>query len=217
MHAYAETYLPRAQKNLGEAFDYAVNACCLSTDEFMVRLIASGLAEEWESGSPRVLSGLSGTELARDASERTGDVRPWPPPQRCFDLSPAYWTGWALAHYQWWSMRRFREIAAVVPPSEIIGMYGPLHEESEDRFVDHMEKLFAARCTEPPLKRFRRIRNWSQTDLAAASGVNVRNIRQYEQNPQSIARAELRIVQSLARALACRIEDLAVPLVEETA
>lgn len=217
MHAYAETYLPRAQKNLGEAFDYAVNACGLSADEFMARLIASGLAEEWESGSPRVLSGLSGTELVQDASARTGDVRTWPPPQRSFDLSPAYWTGWALAHYQWWSTRRFREIVSVIPPSEIIGMYGPLHEESDDRFVDHMEKLFAGRCTEPPLKRFRRIRNWSQTDLAATSGVNVRSIRQYEQNPQSIARAELRIVQSLARALACSIEDLAVPLVEETA
>ena len=67
MHAYDDSYLPGAQRNLGEAFEYAILACGVGADEFSDRFIASGLALEWEEASPRVLAGISGTELARDA------------------------------------------------------------------------------------------------------------------------------------------------------
>ena len=216
MNAYAETYLPRAQKNLAEAIDYAVNACGISADAFLERFIVSGLAGEWEDGSPRVLVGLSGTELVRDAFARTGDVRKWPPPQQAFDLSPEYWTGWVLCYYQWWSSRSFRDIAAIATMQEIVGMYHPLHEGSENRFVDRMEGLAVRRNDLAPLKARRQLRGWSQTELASKSGVNVRNIRQYEQNPETIRRAELATVQSLAKALGCRMEDLTMPDVPAT-
>lgn len=216
MNAYAETYLPRAQKNLAEAIDYAVNACGISADAFMERFIVSGLADEWEGGSPRVVVGLSGTELVRDAFARTGDVRKWPPPQQAFDLSPEYWSGWVLCYYQWWSARSFRDIAAIASVQEIVGMYHPLHEESENRFVDRMEGIAVRRNAFAPLKTRRQLRGWSQTELASKSGVNVRNIRQYEQNPERIRKAELSTVHSLAKALGCRMEDLAIPAVPET-
>ena len=87
-------------------------------------------------------------------------------------------------------------------------MYNPLHEASENRFVDRMEELAAARERETPLKMRRQLRGWSQTDLAVRSGVNVRNIRQYEQNPESIGRAEARAVRALAQTLGCRMDDL---------
>ena len=217
MHAYAETYLPRAQKNLGEAVDYATNECAISPDDFASRFLASSLSEEWDSGSPRVLIGLSGTELVQDIYSRTGETREWPDPQPVFNLTPAYWAGWALAYAHWWSARSLHSIIEVVPLSEIIGMYGPLHEESENRFVDRLEGLIAERRKEAPLKAFRKMRNWSQTDLAEISGINVRSIRQYEQNPVSIAHAEFRVVQALSRALSCRVDDLSVPIVEPTA
>lgn len=216
MHAYAEAYLPRAQKNLGEAVDYAVTDCAFAADDFVARFLASSLAEEWESGSPRVLAGLSGIELVQEVYSRTGVTREWPAPRPVFKLSQAYWAGWALAYAQWWSTRSFRSIIEAVPLSEIIGMYGPLHEESENRFVDRIEALIAERRKDAPLKNFRKMHNWSQLELAEISGVNVRSIRQYEQNPTSIAHAELRIVQALARALACRIDDLSVPILEPT-
>ena len=139
MHAYAETYLPRAQKNLGEAIDYAVNACGRKADEFIERFIVSGLAGEWEDGSPRVLAGLSGTELVRDAYDLTGEKSEWAAPQRAFDLSREYWAGWVLAYYHWWSARSFRDITAIASVQDVIGMYNPLHEASENRFVDRME------------------------------------------------------------------------------
>ena len=216
MHAYAETYLPQAQKNLGEAMDYAVNACDKAADDFLERFIVSGLAGEWEDGSPRVLAGLSGTELVRDAYSLTGDKSEWAAPQRAFDLSREYWAGWALAYYHWWSGRSFRDIRTIASVQDVIGMYNPLHEESENRFVDRMEELAAGRMCEAPVKICRQLRGWSQTDLAVRSGVNVRNIRQYEQNPEIICRAETRTVKSLARTLGCRMDDLLPSQVDAT-
>lgn len=216
MHAYAETYLPRAQKNLGEAIDYAVNACDLNADDFMERFIASGLASEWEEGSPRVLAGLSGTELVRDVYATTGEDAKWPAPQRAFALSREYWAGWVLAYYHWWTSRSFRDIARIASVQSVIEMYNPLHEESENRFVDRMEELASEQKQIQSLKSLRQLRGWSQNDLAERSGVNVRNIRQYEQNPKSIERAEVRAVKALAQALTCRIDDLIPAQVSET-
>jgi len=213
MHAYAETYLPRAMKNLGEAFDYALSAWKVPSAEFQARFASSSEAAEWESGSPRVLAGLSGTELVRLVFPERTDV---PAPQQGESLFPEYWAGWALAYYQWWSARRFGEIFAAVPLDEIVGMYDPLHEESENRFVDRMEELLAARVLQSPLRRLRENRGLTQGELAAASGVNVRNIRHYEQNPGSIARAEFATVAALARALACNIADLSLNETVET-
>lgn len=217
MRAYAETYLPQAQRNLGEAVDYAVTACGREADEFMDRFIVSGLAQEWEDGSPRVLIGLSGTELARDAFVRTGETCEWPPPQRAFDLSRFYWAGWAIAYYQWWSARSFRDIVSIASVGEIVKMYRPLHEASENRFVDRMEELSVKRDQSSPLKRQRLLRGWSQTDLAARSDVNVRNVRQYEQKPESINKAEAATVRNLARSLGCRPDDLLIDSVTLTA
>lgn len=47
MYAYNEIYLDDAMKNLGEAFDYAVNVCGKSADEFANLFVASGLAEDF--------------------------------------------------------------------------------------------------------------------------------------------------------------------------
>ena len=214
MHAYAETYLARAMKNLGEAFDYAINGCRFDADDFIGRFIASGLAGEWEDGSARVLTGLSGIELVRDAYRLTGSERKWPAPKKTFELSPEYWSGWAIAYYQWWSARSFEEIFARVSFNEVIGMYPVMHEASEARFVDRMEEAFVGYGSR--LKMLRERKGLSQSELERASGVKIRNIRLYEQHPESIAKAEFRTVKALATALGCNSDDLVQLPVEET-
>ncbi len=52
--------------------------------------------------------------------------------------------------------------------------------------------------------------------LAERSGVNVRSIRQYEQIPDSISKAEAATVADLAKALGCGMEDLLPPRTGET-
>ena len=208
MHAYAETYLPGAMRNLGEAVDYAVNDCSFSADEFAEHFVTSGLAAEWEGGSARVLAGLSGIELTRDSFRRTGIHRDWPTPAPRYELSPQYWAGWALTYYQWWSARSFGSIFERASISEVIAMYPALHEASENRFVDRMEERF--RGATSLLKCWRERRGCSQSELERISGVKIRNIRLYEQHPEAMVKAEYRTVKLLAHALGCRPDDLVV-------
>ena len=212
MHAFADTYLPDAMRNLAEAFDYAANACDIPVNDFGNAFLASGLATVWESGSPKVLSGLSGTELVREALMRCGAARSWPAPRvDAMGRTPEYWCGWALAFYQWKCARPFSEIFAALPPADIVRLYHPLHEASEDTFADRAEAIVRRAHPETRLRRLRLIAGLSKGELAARSGINIRNIQQYEQRAKDINRAAAISLQSLAKALGCRIESLLEP------
>ena len=212
MHAFADTYLPDAMRNLAEAFDYAANACGVPVNDFGNAFLASGLAAVWESGSPKVLSGLSGTELVREALSRCGQVRSWPAPRvDAMGRTPEYWCGWVLAYYQWKCARPFSEIFAALPPADVVRLYHPLHEASEDTFADRADAIVRRVLPDTRLRRQRLAAGHSQSELAALSGVNIRNIQQYEQRAKDINRAAAASLQSLARALGCRIEELLEP------
>jgi len=47
MYAYAEEYLNDSMENLGEAFDYAVNACGLTLDAFWELFLTGGYADSF--------------------------------------------------------------------------------------------------------------------------------------------------------------------------
>ena len=212
MHAFADTYLPDAMRNLAEAFDYAANACGIAPNDFGSCFCASGLASTWESGSPKVLSGLSGTELAREALSRCGQIRHWPAPRvDAMGRTPEYWCGWVLAFYQWKSARPFSEIFTALAPSDVVRLYHPLHEASEDTFADRADAIVRRALPDTRLRRQRLAAGLSQSELAALSGVNIRNIQQYEQRAKDINRAAAISLQSLARVLGCRIESLLEP------
>ena len=209
MSAYAKVYLSEAMGNLAEAFDYAVNACKVSAADFGKAFLASGLAAGWESGSPKFLVGLSGSELATECLTRIGFTREWPA-ARIDPLSrtPEYWTGWVLAYYQWKTARPFAEIFAALPPDDVLRLYHPLHEADEDTFCDHAEAILKRTFPETRLRRQRTNRGLSQSELASQSRVNIRNIQQYEQRAKNVNHAAATILLALARVLGCRIEDL---------
>lgn len=58
------------------------------------------------------------------------------------------------------------------------------------------------------LKECRLRRNLTQSQLAAAAGVNIRIIQHYEQGSKDINKAAAATVYRLAKALNCRVEDL---------
>lgn len=58
------------------------------------------------------------------------------------------------------------------------------------------------------LKLIRVMSGLSQSELAEASGVNVRMIQHYEQGVKDINRAAALTVYRLAQALECTVEDL---------
>ena len=145
-NAYAEWYLDDAMKNLGEAFDYAVNACGLDIDLFCEMFVQSGLSNEFGKGNPKYVSGLSGTELVMETVSLIQPDFIFPEPQIEYDCSEDYWCGWVTAYYQWSTGKSFKEIFSVVPASKIRAMYYPLHEASEEKFVDMLNAVIQRNC-----------------------------------------------------------------------
>ncbi len=206
--AYSESYLEDALRNLGEAFDYAVNACQLSADEFFSLFISTGFAERFGKGEPKVIVGLSGTELVLDIFAKAGLPIPSAKPQVDFECSPEYWCGYILAYYQWISGKSFSDIHKGITAEEIIKAYPTLHEAPEDKFVDVANVILARRRGPTKLQQLRKICGYSQSELAAKAGVNLRTLQQYETRAKDINKASAKTVETLAIVLGCRVEDL---------
>ena len=208
MYAYAECYLDDAMKNLGEALDYAVHCCGLSMSRFMQMFVASGYAKLFEQGTPKYVSGMSGTELVYDVLIRVEGKQDFSPAQIEYSCSKEYWCGWILAYYQWYSGKSFKDILSFLPMEQVERMYDTMHEASEKRFVDAVEHIISQKNKVNKLQMLRRLNGYSQRMLAEKSGVHLRNIQQYEQGVKNINKAAVSTLVILAKTLNCEIEDL---------
>ena len=122
-HAYSESYLNNAKDRLSSFFDYAINDCKLKPDWATALFINTGYAEQFERGNPAYVAGMSGVELACAVITKAYGSKELPAPTNAEDCSPEYWAGWAVAEYQWFTGRRFKDIFERIPLSKIIGMY----------------------------------------------------------------------------------------------
>lgn len=207
-HAYSVSYLSNAKERLSTFFDYAINDCGMKPDWVTTLFVNTGYAEQFQRGNPAYLAGMSGVELARDVILKAYDKKPLPHPSFNQERSPAYWAGWALAEYQWYTGRRFMDIFARVPLSEIMEMYPLYHEMDMSHFIEDMEERYKAAEGETRLKSIRENRGLSQAELAQQSGVKLRSIQMYEQRGNNIDKAQAQTLYKLSRVLGCDIEDL---------
>ena len=142
VHAYSEDYLWGAQRALGDMLDFGVNTCQLDMDFIMNKFIESGIADNFAIGNPKYVAGMTGCEVLRTVLEKTGEENPKENDIMYVDKSPEYWTGWALAYYQWYRNYKFQEIQSKVPVSEVVKMY-ILHEADVMKFVEIMDTRMA--------------------------------------------------------------------------
>ena len=208
MHAYDEQYLDDAMRNLGEAADYAVNACKINLQKFFDLFVATGFATQFGNGVPKIISGLSGTELVHEIVVKAGIEQGLPEVQTEYDCSPEYWCGWIVAYYQWNTGRTFKDIFQNISAEEIENLYHPLHEASEDKFVDVVNSIIEKKTTTTKLQELRKNIGYSQRELAEKSGVNLRTLQQYELKAKDINKATASNLFALAQALGCKAEDL---------
>lgn len=206
--AYSESYLNNAKERLASFFDYTVNDCGWSPDWITALFINTGYAKQFERGNPAILAGMSGVELAHAIIHKVYQKKELPNPTYPKERSPEYWAGWAVAEYQWYTGRCFKDIFERIPLSKIIPMYSVYHEMDITNFIETMEALYQTAEGDPNLKRIRENRGLSQAELADSSGVNLRNIQMYEQRRNSIDKAQAQILYKLSRVLGCEIEDL---------
>ena len=206
--AYQEIYLSKAQSVLGDAFDYAVNTCNISGDDFTKLFMASTASRRMENGEPSLLAGKSGIEIAVDVVRETTGKKIDTLPQEHFSRSKEYWAGWAIAYYQWFSARKFNDIFKAIPFDDLQKMYYTLHEADISKFVDIADKRIKEHFNDTNLKRIRTAYGCSQAKLAKLSGVSLRSIQMYEQRKKNINKASADALYNIAKVLGCTMEDL---------
>lgn len=205
-YAYDEVYLYDAKLELGDFFDYCIMDCKLEPDWVAELFMFSGYDKLFERGNPWIVGGMSGVELAQRILRENAGWEEFPEPSYSFEKFPYYWAGWALAEYQWYSNTRFKDIFRRITLSSIIAMYPVYHEMDITNFIAAINaKTYVG---ETRLKLIRSRLGLSQSQLAKASGVKLRNIQLYEQKINDIDKASAIILYKLARALNCSMEDL---------
>ena len=70
MHAYDEIYVARAQTNLGQMFRFAEEDLGKEVDDFFELFLLSGVADLFGKGDYRLISGMSGVEIAYEVMWR---------------------------------------------------------------------------------------------------------------------------------------------------
>lgn len=208
IHAYDKTYLDKARTALGRMLDFAVYDLKYDITDFFDLFLTSGAAQRFEQGDYTLIVGMSGVELAYKVLELSGREQERIKPRYTVDRSEEYWTGWALAYYQWETALKFQEIVRCVPIQDICRLYSPYHEMDIRQFCDKMNELYRTAKPETNLKSLRQQAGFSQRELAELSGVPVRTIQQYEQRQKNINKAQAEYLVMLAQALCCSVEDL---------
>ena len=208
IHAYQETYLSKAQASLGEAFDYAINTCGIPGEDFIKLFTASTVSKRIENGEAAYLSGKSGIEIAADVIFETTSKLLNNEPRTKAGRSREYWIGWAVSYYQWFSGRSFMDILKAVPLNQIVKMYSVYHEMDISHMVERMDGLLKDYFPFTRLRTRRENCGLSQSQLAADSGVALRQIQLFEQKQRDINKTAAATLLRLSRSLHCRIEDL---------
>ncbi len=208
IHAYQEIYLSKAQSVLGDAFDYAVNTCDIPGSDFVKLFFTSSVSKRMENGEPAYLSGKSGIEIVREIVAETKGQELQIEPQDHFGRSREYWIGWAVAYYQWYSGRKYRDIFKVISFEDLQKMYYTLHEADITKFVDIVDSKIKEYFPETNLKRIRTAYGFTQAELAERAGVSLRSIQMYEQRNKNINKASAVTLYRFAKALGCTMEDL---------
>lgn len=208
IHAYDKVYLEKAQTALGRMLDFAVYDLKYTLCDFFELFLASGIAARFERGDYTVIAGMSGVELGYLVLEKANQAAGRIQPRYAANRSPEYWTGWALAYYQWYTALRFEQIAQCVPIDEILRLYAPYHEMDLRHFCDKMNALYQAAHPDTNLKTLRVKSGLSQRALSEISGVPLRTIQQYEQRQKHINKAQAEYLLLLAQALCCDPADL---------
>ena len=208
IHAYDKSYLATAQKNLARMLDYLVNDLHYSLETAWQWFLMSEFSSRFEQGDCSVLVGMSGAELAHRILEQVGEAVPAQYPSYAYDRSPEYWTGWAIAYYQWDTGLSFTAIEQAIPITEVRMLYTPYHEMDIRQFADKMNELYRAAKTETNLKALRTQAGLSQSELAKLADIPVRTIQQYEQRQKDINKAHAETLLRFSRVFHCRIEDL---------
>ena len=204
---YDKSFLEIAMTNLGEAFCYARDFLFFDLDEFMTYFISSGVAKEFERGNPAYVFGRSGFELVLIILDKMNVKVEIVKDVNNIEHFPSYWCGYVLAYFQYMTGLSFQYIHSHISMKKIMRMYYPLHEASEDKFVDVLLNMLKKNNV-TNIQQRRHSASLSQSQLAEKADINLRTLQQYETGAKDINKASAITLYKIAKVLDCQIEDL---------
>ena len=177
--------------------DFVVYDLAQDLSTFWEMFINSDICKKFETGSSRVVAGMSGIEMAYEVlGDQYWEIKRKPVMNR----SAEYWLGWALAYYQWDTGLSFKEIDEMIDIMDLFSMYTKYHEIDIRHFCDKLNEIYNSKNTDTNLKKIRQKSGLSQSQLAIVTDIPVRTIQQYEQRQK--------VINKFAKALYCDPEDL---------
>ena len=197
-------------------FDYALRTLRYDGDKFFIYFIQSEVASKFEHANPKYICGMSGIELCENVLQKVGMEKIVTKAQTernteiLIEQGVEFWTGWAMAYYQWYSGLRFSDLMEYgLVPSEIISRY-ILHEADISKFVETANKIIQRNKEVSPtrLQKLRKAQGLTQAELAGMSGVSLRMIQLYEQRQSDINKASGEAIIALARTLNCNFYEI---------
>lgn len=207
-HAYDENLINKSRLTMARMLDTAVNSYGYDLVTFYAMFLGTDISERFGRGDSSVVAGRSGNELAYYViKENVNSVEMKQQPEY-LGRTAEFWTGWAMAYYQWDCGDSFSKIEKYAPIEKVYGMYHLYHEMDISEFLIEMYSLRKEYFKISALKRLRTYAKISQQELAEMTGVPLRTIQQYEQHQKDIKHARVDAVISLSRALHCNIEDI---------
>lgn len=111
-------------------------------------------------------------------------------------------------HIKWYSGIPFRDIFQSVSAEALERLYPTLHETSEEKCVDTLNRMILRVRGDSKLKVQRIACNFTQKELADRTGISLRTIQHYEQRSKDLNKASGATLSVLAQTLGCRMEDL---------
>lgn len=213
IHAYDRSYLEKARRTLAHMLNHAVHTFGMDLQDFYALFLISTISDRFQTGDCSVIAGRSGQELVMMTLEETSYPIPDSginalPSVHVNGRTPEYWTGWALAYFQWETGMSFAQIERSVPITEIRDLYPAFHELDILHFCDTMRRQAATKNMETRLKYYRRKLGLSQRQLAENADIPVRTIQQYEQRQKNINKAQAEYLIRLASVLGCSEREL---------
>lgn len=216
--------------SVGKMLDHAVYSLHQNADTFFDLFITSGLAAKIEQTDISIITGISGIELSYEVMNRCGIPFDRVTPRHTTGLSKEFYAAHALAHIQYDTGIPYEELLHLISVSDIIRLYDSYHSKAvsllpwqmsdtdrakaigkiKDSFADELASAFESvgiytfqMKKETHLKEIRLRNGFSQSRLAAASGIPVRTIQQYEQRQKDINKAAAESILKLAAVLNC--------------
>ncbi len=208
IHAYDEEYFESARRIMGDLFDFAMVTAGVSPETLQKMMITSSSIRQFEKGNPSYVAGMTGCELFIKMVEESGLSIKIPAEEMYLDKSPEYWSGWAIAFYQWYSGKSFERIFEYISIEELLNMYPVFHEMDIMQFVDEVDKKTASRGTGTRLSIIRKYAGITQKELSEISDVPLRQIQLFEQRQRDINKCQAETLLRLSKALKCNIEDI---------